>query len=425
MGESVQMITQTQTMDIWSLKREGYSQRQIAKKLGLSRNTVAKFLKKGEHTPYNTRQRSSGLEPWHAALRLKLEEDDYTATRLHRWVCGQGYTGSYETVNRFVRKEKAKKERLAYLRFETEPGFQAQVDFSEFRVKKANGEEQKYYLFVLILGYSRHMYAELVPDQCLRTFLDCHQRAFAWLGGVPVECVYDNLKNVVVRRLVGQIDWNTTMLDFARHYGFRLVACPPYAPWCKGKVERPIKYLCDDFWRGYPFSSLSQANADLWHWLSAVAAQRIHGTTREVVAARFAHEKASLAPLPAQSYDTREKVVRKVYRDCQVSYGGNRYVVPHCWVGKKLLLCSDGRKLSIYHHAEQIVTYTIPTGRGQLVQNPAFYKALKEDISQNRRKYAYAKGKARQADMPWTQSVEHRPLAWYQYAIEGGDICQN
>lgn len=81
-------------MDIWSLKREGYSQRQIAKKLGLSRNTVAKFLKKGEYSPYDASQRSSGLEPWHEDLRAKLEEEDYTATRLHRWVCSQGYTGS-------------------------------------------------------------------------------------------------------------------------------------------------------------------------------------------------------------------------------------------------------------------------------------------------------------------------------------------
>lgn len=424
MGESVYMITQQQAMDIWSLKREGFSQRQIARKLGLSRNTIAKFLKKGNVKPYDTSQRTSGLEPWHDALRTKLEEEDYTATRLHRWVRAQGYTGSYETVKRFVSKEKSAKERLAYLRFETEPGLQAQVDFSEFRVRKTNGEEQKYYLFVLVLGYSRQMYAELVPNQCLRTFLDCHQRAFAWLGGVPVECVYDNLKNVVVRRLVGQIDWNTTMLDFAHHYGFRLVACPPYAPWCKGKVERPIGYLNADFWRGYVFSSLTQANADLWHWLTEVAAQRVHGTTREVVGVRFAREKPSLGPLPAQSYDTREKVVRKVYRDCQVSFGGNRYVVPHRWVGKKLLVCSDGQQLTVYHDAESIVTYPLATGRGELVQNPAFYKALKEDLRQNHRKFSYAKGKARQAPEAWTQPVEHRPLDWYQHAIEG-DICPN
>jgi hypothetical protein len=268
------------------------------------------------------------------------------------------------------------------------------------------------------------MYAEIVPEQSLRTFLDCHQRAFAWLGGVPVECVYDNLKNVVVRRLVGHIEWNTTMLDFARHYGFRLVACPPYAPWCKGKVERPIGYIGEDFWRGYTFNSLSQANSDLWYWLKEVAAKRVHGTTREVVEVRFEREKSVLGHLPSQPYDTREKVIRKVYRDCQVSYGGNRYVVPHRWVGKKLLLCSDGKQLTIYHNAETIVTYPLASGRGELIQNPSFYKALKEDLKQNKRKFNYAKGKARQAAEPWTQIVEERSPAWYDQAITGG-ICLN
>lgn len=417
------MLKKHQTMDIWSLKREGYSQRQIAQKLGLSRNTVAKFLRKGEVCPYDSSQRKSGLEPWHEAIQTKLEEENYTATRIHRWVKGQGYSGSYETVKRFVGKEKAKQRRLAYIRFETEPGLQAQVDFSEFRVKDSSGKETKYYLFLMVLGYSRQMYAELVTDQSQRTFLECHQRAFAYFGGVPVECVYDNLKNVVVRRLVGQITWNATMLDFANHYRFRLEACPPYAPWCKGKVERPIGYLCEDFWRGYAFISLPQANADLWSWLNEVAAQRVHGTTREVVAERFSREKPVLASLPFNTYDTREKVIRKVYRDCQVSYGGNRYVVPHRWVGQKLLLCSDGRHLDIYHDDELVVNYPLASGRGQLVQNPKFYQALKEDLDQTYRKFIYTKGKARQA--LWIKPVEHRSLAFYQQVIEKGDACQN
>ena len=128
---------------------------------------------------------------------------------------------------------------MAYLRFETEPGFQAQVDFGEFLVVNADGSVDKYYLFPMILGYSRKIYAELIRKCDLPTFLDCHIRAFEYFGGVPQEILYDRMKNVYIGKIAGKHKFNTNMTGFALHYGFTPKVAPAYAAWVKGKIERP------------------------------------------------------------------------------------------------------------------------------------------------------------------------------------------
>lgn len=112
-----------------------------------------------------------------------LSTEDYQATRVHELVRHHGYSGGYETVKRYVREIKEKRDRIAYLRFETMPGQQAQVDFADFQTVSANGEVHTLYVFVMVLGYSRQMYIEFVERCTMTTFLDCHQHAFRFLGG--------------------------------------------------------------------------------------------------------------------------------------------------------------------------------------------------------------------------------------------------
>jgi len=276
-----------------------------------------------------------------------------------------------------------------------------------------------------VLGFSRHMYVEFI-DHCTQTaFLDCHKHAFGHFGGVPGEILYDNMKNVVVRRLTGRAVFNDTLLDFSAHYGFKPQAAPPYAPWYKGKVERPIHYLRERFWRGYVFTGLEQANRDVSEWVNTTAFHRIHGTTHQEVSERFAVERPRLGQLPNRPYDTSEKVTRKVYRDCQISFGGNRYVVPHKMVGKKVLLKIKKGILRIYHDETLLAVYRIPEGKGKLVAHPRFYAALRSDLEQNRRKYhtAAGKGKATRGllkDGLRFETVQTRPLSVYESLTEGG-----
>jgi len=417
------MVSTEECMEIWALKRQGYSNRAIARKLGIHRKTVKKYLEGPEFPEYQAEKRKSGLEPYHGMIGDWLSAEDYQATRIHEMVVQQGYQGSYETVKRHVREIKERRDRLAYLRFETLPGQQAQMDFGDFQIVSPGGTALTLYVFVMVLGYSRHMYVEFVQRCTMTAFLDCHANAFRFFGGVPSEILYDNMRNVVVRRQVGKAEFNGTFLDFSAHNGFKPVACPPYSPWYKGKVERPMDYIRERFWRGYPYSTIERLNRDIFIWNQEVAAARIHGTTKEKVCDRFDRERTHLGQLPGRLYDTSEKVARKVCKDCQVSFGGNRYVVPHILVGRTVLLKIKNGTLRVYDDDTLHAEYLIPEGKGQLMSHPQFYEALKRDQEQFRRKYRIPAGKAKATrgllkQGIVQQEVQRRPLSVYDAILE-------
>jgi transposase len=412
------MVGKEECMDIWALKRQGVSIRAIARKLGIHRKTVKKYLEGKDFPKYSIVSRHSGLEPYHQMIEDWLKTEDYHATKVHEMVVRQGYQGGYGIVKMYVRAVKEQRDRIAYLRFETMPGQQAQVDFADFQTVSDSGCVQTLYVFLMVLGYSRQMYIEFVERCTMTVFLDCHQNAFRFFDGVPQEVLYDNMKNVVVRRHVGRAQFNPTFLDFTAHYGYKPVACPPYSPWYKGKVERPVDYLRERFWRGYQYFDLDRVNRDVQEWNAAVAMERIHGTTKEQVKIRFERERPHLGQLPNRPYDTSEKVFRPVYKDCQISFGGNRYVVPHTLVGKPVLLKIKNGALRVYNDDVFITEYLIPEAKGQLLAHPEFYEALKKDKEQWGRKYRVpaGKGKATRGLVKngiLHEVVQRRPLSAY------------
>jgi len=167
-------------LDIITLHRKGLKQRAIARKLGVSRNTVKKYIENPDlaFEPPPPRSRKSLLDPYRDNIKAWIEEDsEYTATWIYDRLSNMGFIGSYEIVKRRVRRIKENYHKVAYMRFETEPGYQAQVDFGEFQVLRPDGSVTKLYLFSMILGYSRKMYAELIERCDLPTFLDCHIHA--------------------------------------------------------------------------------------------------------------------------------------------------------------------------------------------------------------------------------------------------------
>jgi transposase len=422
------MIAKGVCMDIFALHRQGQSIRSIARKLGLHRNTVKKYLEREELPEYPKRkQRGSILLPYEQIIQDLLAEDAYQATWIFERIKQLGYQGGYDTVRHYVRGIKEQQSRLAYIRFETEPGRQAQMDWGEFQVAEPGDRMSSVYLFVLVLGYSRALYAEFVSHCTLEAFMDGHIRAFQYLGGVAAEILYDNMKNVVIRRSGGKVEFNVEFLHFAHHYRFQPVPCPPYSPWVKGKVERPIHYIRERFWRGYRFDSIARGNRDLLSWLNETANERVHGTHREPVRVRWQQEIPHLGPRPGVEYDTSINVVRKVYSDCQVSYNNNRYVVPHHVVGKKILLKIKDGVIRCYHDDELLATYQEPEEKGKTIGQPGLYEQLLQDIAQRRRKYRRRKGKATRGlttDSLFPQ-VEYRSLAEYDRIAQGGGLWTN
>ena len=415
-------------MDIVTLHRQGLSQRAIARKLGISRNTVKKYLDNPKlvFARPPVRQRKSQLDAYAGNIKAWIAEDScYTGTWIYDRLSAMGFTGSYEIVKRRVQKIKARYQKVSYMRFETEPGFQAQVDFGEFAVTQANGDVEKLYLFSMILGYSRKIYAQLIPRCDLPSFLDCHIRAFIHFGGVPCQILYDRMKNVFIGTIAGKKTFNTSLQGFALHYGFKPEVAPAYAAWVKGKIERPYTFIREGFWRGYGFMDIESANADLLAWLQKKD-QRVHGTVHEVVQTRFERERPHLAQLPPTVFDTSYRIVRRVYKDCTVRFEANSFVVPHPLVGRQVTLRVKNDCMRIFDDNRLIVTYTIPTTKGHLVQDKRFYQALKNDRQMNQRKYHHGrrtKGRAKRTISPqkplYDMDVQIRPLNIYDEYIGG------
>jgi len=378
------MIAQEVFMDILALHRQGYSYRAIARKLSIHRNTVKKYVEGKQNPTYSKKQRAGILTPFKQIIQDWLEEDDYKATWIFDKIKQLGYPGSYDTVKEFVREVKKRRARLAYLRFETMPGMQAQMDWGVFKTPQDNAA---FYAFVMVLGYSRAMYVEFVERCTFEAFLDCHIHAFHFLGGVPTEILYDNMKNVVINRKNGRVNFNIEFVHFSNHYGFTPRACPPYSPWVKGKVERPVDYIRERFWRGYRFDDIDRCNRDVRQWLNQTANSRTHGTHGQPVLTRWQEERFRLNRLPAGDYDTSMKFWRKVYKDCRVSYNGNSYHLPHEVVGKKVLLKVKKGRIKFYYDDHLLATYTEPPGKNQFIENPLFYQKLKNDKEQWRRKF--------------------------------------
>lgn len=394
-------------MEIAFIKRQGLSYREIARKTGTDPRTVKKYCENPQllGKPRKSSLRPSKLDAFRDQIGNYLEEDaQYRASTIYDKLRRQGFTGGYAIVQRAVRPIRHQKQLKAYMRFETEPGAQAQVDFGEFQVEQPDGTIKKYFLFALILGYSRMLYAELLERCDMVSFLDAHQRAFQALGGAPLEILYDRMRNVFLRRLTGKgsadgeqtekVRFTQSLVDLALHYGFTPRVAPAYAPWVKGKVERPMDFVRESFWRGYVFTDLATANRNLADWLSEKA-QRVHGTTRERIDERFARERPSLQPLPQHLCDVSERLWREVRKDCTIAVLGNRYVVEHTLVGRKVLVRvrQGDRQLRVFEDDRLVVRYAIPEGKGHLVQEERFYAALKADRELQARKFAHAAGK--------------------------------
>jgi transposase len=404
-------------------KIQGFSVRKIAQITGKHRNTVKRYLEGNEFPRYRRQTKETKLDPHRRAIDDFLSEDAYQATWIYDRLKRMGYTGAYESVKVYVRGVKEQKKRLAYLRFETEPGLQAQFDWGDFQIMEADGRVTTVYAFVMLLGYSRAMYVEFVKRCTMETFMDCHTRAFRYFKGIPSEVLYDNMKNVVLRKSEGKPIFNLEFLHFAHHNGFQPTLCPPYSPWVKGKVERPIQFLRERFWRGYQFTTLERANADVLVWLNETAHQRIHGTHGQPVHIRWEEEIPHLRMFPAADYDTSLKVFRKVYKDCRLSWEGNRYQVPHHVVGKRVMLKIKDRRIRIYYDQDLLVTYQQPETKGKSLGYPWLDAALRYDKEQLKRKtHTGKKGKATRGLTTGSlyPQVAQRPLSEYEAYAAGG-----
>ena len=397
------MKTQEKIMEMLFGNRNGLSFREIARREGCDPRTAKKYIEHPEllGKPRQSAPRPSLVDGFRDQIEATLCDAgaNHRATHIYDQLVRCGYSGGYELVKRAVRQVKGRKQRLAYIRFETMPGFQAQVDFGEFFVTQADGSSRRYYLFSMVLGYSRKLFGCLLERCDLPSFLEAHMLAFEHLGGVPEEILYDRMRNVYIRDIcdtvaacderpaAGRPLFTQSLMTLAVHYGFAPRVAPAYAAWVKGKVERPFDYVRESWWRGYEFRDLGSANADLGSWL-ALKEARVHGTTHERVDVRFDRERPRLRALPPSRCDISERLTRLVHKDCTISVEANWYLVPHTLVGEKVTVRVAGRALRVFADGDLIDCYAMPEGKGHVVGlEKGYYEALLADREMQERKF--------------------------------------
>jgi hypothetical protein len=223
------------------------------------------------------------------------------------------------------------------------------------------------WLFAMVLGHSRMLWAQYVLHQDLGTVLRCHMEAFEFFGGVPAEILYDRMKTAVLGEQPEErsIVYNAKLLGLAEHYGFAPRACQPYRAKTKGKVERPYRYVREDFFLARRFANIGDLNAQLQHWLATVANVRVHGTTRRVVAEHFAEEHPALGVLPAGRFDAVLQLARRVSREGYVSIGGNLYSIPDGTPRRLLDVELTAQQVRIHEGGALIAVHALLPGRGQ------------------------------------------------------------
>ena len=349
-----------------------------------------------QKTPSKPKQERSSVEAWRPKVEELLVKGLKARAIYDRLRTEEAeFTGSLWAVRRLVKQLKRAKgveAKDVAIRVETGPGEVAQVDFGQ--VGKLLCPEshvlRRAWVFVMVLSNSRHMYAEVVFDQKIETWIEVHRRAFEWFGGVPKTIVPDNLKAAMTRTAFG-IDGDKALCrsyrEVARYYGFKVDPTPPYAPKKKGKVESAVKYVKNNILAGRDGEELTALNGTLWKWLKETAGQRIHGTTGRKPLIDFCeNEMDVLRPLPSAPYQQRIWKQAKVHQDCHISFQGRMYSVPWRWIGKQVWVEATPATVAIYGEDTRIATHS-RSDQGKWSTNDAHLPEHRRDLRHRSRTY--------------------------------------
>lgn len=357
---------------------EHLSSVQIAQKLGLPERTVRNWWNEDFFPVKMNRIRHKLINPYEKKINFLLAETPtLTGTQLYQKLRKYGFTGSVDVVRRYLSHTRPETRRT-YLELSFEPGEAVQIDFGECGMIRYEGRRIQLKVLAMILCCSRMMYAELIPSEKLEFTLAGIANGFEFFGGVPRKLIVDNFRGAVAAHpAYGPVVYNKEFLDFCSHYGTLPWACNVHSPYEKGRIERGIGYIKDNFFNGAKFSSLNEAKHALRIWLDEVANVRIHGTTRQQPKELFEQtEKAALLPLNENRFESARTLSRTVDSQCRINCDGNRYSVPERFAFKAVTVRMTEQKVLIYHDGKLIASHLRNFSRGNAVVDPEHVKMM-------------------------------------------------
>lgn len=359
--------------------RQGDSDRQIAGARIVGRRVAARLRELGMQ---HHRLEATGPMPEDEAIAAALGQPKRASTtvsslqaqreRIQAWaqqgVSGvaiftalqreQGWSGSYSAVRRMLTDIRRGEPPETTCRLDFEPGDAAQVDFGAGpMLTHPDGKPRRTWAFVMTLCFSRHQYVEFVWDQTVATWLGCHRRAFEWFGAVPQRVIIDNAKCAIVKACAHDPTVQRAYAECAEGYSFKIDPCPPYDPQKKGIVESGVKYVKGNFLALREFRNLTDLNEQARAWVTQVAGQRVHGTTRQAPLALFAIERPLMQALPVIAPDLGTWHRVTLHPDCHVKFDYRLYSAPFALVGKVLWLRATDGAVALFDDFRHVATH--------------------------------------------------------------------
>lgn len=345
----------------------------IASQLDVHHTTVERVLTEAGTVDEQERTRASLADTYVPFMKETLERwPKLPASRLLEMVRERGYSGKSEGhFRRIVARYRPRPAAEAFLRLRTLPGEQAQVDWGHFGHMTIGRAHRALMAFVMVLSFSRAIFLRFFVNQKLASFLQGHVDAFEHFGGVPRVALYDNPKTVVLERIGDAIRFHPSLLDCARHYRYEPRPVAVARGNEKGRVERAIRYIRQNFWTGRTFRDLDDLNEQALRWCLTTAAARSCPEDRsQSVGAVFEQERGRLLALPPDPFPAEERVEVTVGKTPYVRFDLNDYSVPHTQVRRSLTLLASLERVRILAGAELVAEHKRSYDKEAQIEDP-------------------------------------------------------
>jgi transposase len=350
----------------------------IARQLGLHYATVDRVLSQAGLPKVDRARRPSLVDAFVPFIVETLKQyPTLTASRLYAMVRGRGYEGGPDHFRHLVMHYRPRPEPEAYHRLKTLPGEQSQVDWAHFGRVSIGQAQRPLMAFVMVLSWSRPIFVRFYLDARMANFLRGHVAAFEAWQGLPRVLLYDNLKSAVLERQGDAIRFHPTLLDLARHYRFEPRPVAPARGNEKGRVERAIRYIRDNFFAARQWRDLDDLNAQAETWCQGLSADRPCPQAPSIrVREAFEQERPKRLALPDNPYPTAEQLEVKVGKTPYVRFDLNDYSVPHTQVRKSLTLSATPQEVRILDGVAVVAQHARSYDKGEQIEDPTHIAEL-------------------------------------------------
>jgi transposase len=358
----------------------------IARHLGLHRDTIDRVLQQAGFLKVKNLHRPSMIEAFLPFIQETLEKyPTLTASRLYDMVRERGYPGSPNHFRHMIGIYRPKRHAEAYHRLKTLPGEQAQVDWGHFGHMQIGRAKRPLMAFVMVLSYSRKTFLRFYMNQRMSHFLLGHEAAFEAFNGVPRVLLYDNLKSAVLERRGDAIRFHPTLLEFAAHYRYQPRPVAVARGNEKGRVERTIRYIRDNFFAARTWSDLDDLNTQATVWTEGLSADRACPEDREkTVRQVFIEEQPRLIALPDNPYPCEEREEVRIGKTPYARFDGNDYSVPYQHTRCTLTVLAAPQQIRIFNGSECIAEHVRSFDKSAQIENPLHIQELTDRKKQAR-----------------------------------------